>query len=167
MKNYLKSSLGLLAILVIALGNISFLVGSKIQFKEINYGPMKVQRVSSEQMKDSPSGRRGSLSNNVQFIATTDSIEAIIGQTFGCQYQVDIEGKDEVEATIIWRFPEGMKNNFNKPIEEIKYKTNIITNQPTFSAYTLEVPNEVVKGKWTYILKIGSNKLLERNFYLY
>lgn len=137
-----------------------------LMVKEINYGESYAEKVYRTTMKNSPSGTHNVSSEELKIIKRTDTIKAVLGAQFGVEYELLSKKNELTDIEITWIFPSGMTDQKGNPIPELKYSTTKITNAYTYSNYTLEGENEVVKGTWTFIISKKGKELYRKNFFL-
>lgn len=139
---------------------------NNITIKELNYGLCQTETTSQVEMENSLSGNH-KKEKGLKFIEQTDSIKASLKTQFAVKYILQSSRNKYVWLEITWKLPKGTKDHQGNLMEEVGYKRKQPTNRGSWSSYTLDLPNEVQKGMWVLILKVGNKKLLERNFYLY
>jgi len=139
---------------------------NEIKVKEINYGPSSVAKLYSDKMKRSPSGNHNITAEKLSILKRTDTAQAVVGAQFGIEYELISEKNEETDIEITWLFPDGMTDLKGKKMQKLTYTTSKLTNSYTYSNYTLEGENEVVKGEWVFIISKGGKELYRRNFFL-
>lgn len=139
-----------------------------LKIEELNYGISQSKKLGVEKLENSPTGYRNIADLKLKIIEKTDSIKANIGTSFGVEYKIiSPENKDQ-DILLTWEFPVGMLDSKGKPIKKLSYRISKPTNDYTYSNYTLENQNEVVKGKWSFIISsLNGKQLYKKDFYLY
>lgn len=137
-----------------------------LKVKEINYGPSFAQKLYADKMKKSPSGNHNITTEKLIINKTTDTVQAVVGAQFGIEYELISKKNEIVDIEITWLFPDGMSDLKGKKIKKLTYTTPKETNSYTYSNYTLEGENEVVKGEWVFIISKGGKELYRRKFIL-
>jgi hypothetical protein len=137
-----------------------------LKVKEINYGESNAQKLYESKMKKSPSGHHNIASDELNIIKRTDTIKAEVGAQFGVEYEVISPKNELVAVQITWLFPDGMKNQNGKNVKEMSYDVSKVTNTYTYSNYTLEGENEVVRGQWVFIISKDGKELYRKIFFL-
>src|ERR1700739_5131869 len=122
-----------------------FVQSQQTEIKELGYGEGLSPVISTEINEDSPSGHHIISSTKLNITKKTDKIEAKIGVSFGVEYIVVCKDNKDVSLTIVWTFPNGVKGINGKEIKILKYETLKTTNEYTYSTYTIEGKNELVK----------------------
>jgi Domain of unknown function (DUF3859) len=138
----------------------------RLEFVEIKYGVAQVVRGSREEMKNSPTGSHGWLSE-FGIIKITDSVPAELKANFGVQYMVKARDTVDIEVEIEWIFPKKMVNDEGKKFKSIKYKTQRPTNIESASSYSLDKPFEILKGDWIMNIYIEHKLVHTKKFVLY
>jgi hypothetical protein len=136
-----------------------------LSITEIGYGLSSAKILSEKELKNSPSGKHLTTDYILNIIEKTDSIKTIDKAQFGVEYIVNSSVKKNVEITIVWKYPKGMKNIYGKEISETIYPIEKLTNEYTYSNFTLE-KLECIKGIWIFEIYHKSNKLYSKKFYL-
>ncbi|MFN3403504.1 MAG: DUF3859 domain-containing protein [Cytophagaceae bacterium] len=159
---------GLITIIGSFLFSISVIAqtSNSLQVKELNYGKSTVQKLYETKMKKSPSGHHNITAEKLNIVKRTDTIEAKIGEQFGIEYELISKKNETIKIQITWLFPEGMKDQNGKEIRKLTYEIPKNTNEYTYSNYTLEDENEVVKGQWVFIISKGGKELYRKSFWL-
>ncbi|MEI7597528.1 MAG: DUF3859 domain-containing protein [Bacteroidota bacterium] len=143
------------------------LTGCKIMnIKELNYGQSNAAILYKEKLPNSPSNNHNTTDFKLNIIKRTDTIAAKIGNQFGVEYKIINDENFSDMFQITWIFPKGMCDINGKPLKKITYDTVKLTNEYSYSNYTLETDNELVKGKWTFVLSYKGRKLYEKSFIL-
>lgn len=134
--------------------------------KEINFGESIAKKLYEEKLRKSPSGHHNTTDWSLYITKRTDTIKAELGKQFGIEYQV-INNKNEItDIQITWVYPKGMKDQHGKPLDKTTYSITKETNSYTYSNYTLETENEVVKGEWIFIISKNGKELYRKRFFL-
>jgi hypothetical protein len=137
----------------------------ELKVKEINYGELKAETVYKTKMKKSPSGHHNAT-GEILSTDRTDTVIAKLGAQFGVEYELISPKKENTVIQITWLFPDGMKDQKGKSLKRLIYNAPKVTNSYTYSSYTLEGENEVVKGQWTFIISEDGKELYRRIFFL-
>jgi len=163
-----KHKLGMNRNLIIIIVTLSFISGysQKVKFKELGYGLISSEPISKQKLKNSPSKLHTTI-NHTGLIKKTDSIPVEIGAQFAVFYKLKFKKDTLIPVNIIWTYPEGMKDTKGNKIKETSYFTEKDTNFKTFSSYTIEGENELVKGNWIFQMFYLNKKLYQKEFYLY
>lgn len=140
---------------------------NKVKFIEKGYGITSSRIVRKIESKNSPSANRLITENAANFVEKTDSIPTQIGTQFAIAYKLKAKKMNAIPVTIVWTYPEGMTDAKGNPLKETKYAVLKYNKTSTFSNYTLEAENELVKGTWTFQIFFGDQLLYERPFYLF
>ncbi|WP_028980574.1 DUF3859 domain-containing protein [Sporocytophaga myxococcoides] len=164
MKQILILTIGILALInpqtIIAQGE------KVLKVREINYGESRTEKQYESKMKNSPSGHHNTTSYQLQITERTDTINAKLGAQFGIEYELISNQKENTIIQITWIFPDGMKDQKGKTLKELTYNAPKVTNSYTYSNYTLEGENEVVKGQWIFIISKDGKELYRKIFFL-
>lgn len=150
---------------------ITFLIfisgySQKVKFKELGYGLISSEPISKQILKNSPS-KLHTTTSHTGIIKKTDSIPIEIGAQFAVFYKLKFKKDTLIPLNIIWSYPEGMKDTKGNVIKETSYITDKDTNYKTFSSYTLEGENELVKGTRVFKMYYLGKELYQKEFYLY
>ena len=137
-----------------------------VSIKELNYGLCQTTATGQIKMENTLTGTHG-YEKDLTFLEHTDSIKAILKAQFSVEYILQSPKDKYVWLDITWKFPKGTRDRNGNILEALSYRRKELTNKKTWSTYTLDLPNEVVKGTWSLILSVGYKKLHQRNFYLY
>jgi len=138
-----------------------------IEFKEIGYGLTSSEVLVEQKLENSPSQKHLTTDFSANLKKQTDSIPAKIGTQFAIVYKLKAKNSGLIPVNIVWKYPKGMKDNNGKELTETSYVIQKETNIETYSNYTLEGDNELIKGTWTFQMFIGEKILYEKEFYLY
>jgi hypothetical protein len=139
----------------------------EINFNEIAYGLTSAVVLAKQELETSPSQSHLTMGFDANLTKQTDSIPAKIGTQFAIIYKLESNKDKLIPVTIVWKYPEGMKDNKGKELTETRYGIRKETNIEEYSNYTLEGENELAIGVWTFQMYYGNNLLYERDFYLY
>lgn len=139
---------------------------TNVKVKELNYGKSKVEKLYETKMKKSPSAHHNTTADKLYIIKKTDTIEAKLGEQIGIEYKLISDKTEIISIDITWIFPEGMKDQNGKVIKKLTYESLKVTNEYTYSNYTLEGENEIVKGKWFFIISKSGKELYRKSFLL-
>ena len=136
-----------------------------IDLEIIGYGITSSKTIATNNLKSSPSGVQNMLSDT-KFIEATDSIPATIDTQFGVFYKFNSNKDITLPVTILWQYPDGMKDLQGNILKETKYTIYKETNYEHFSNYTLG-QNELVKGDWIFNLIVNKQVIYHKIFHLY
>jgi hypothetical protein len=89
----------------------------------------------------------------------TDTIEAKIGNRFGVIYVLKDYSHSTQQIRIEWEFPEEVKG-----VKTLSYYVTSKIFSKTFSLYTFEDKEELVKGKWQLRMYHKNKLLLIKDF---
>jgi len=138
--------------------------GPTVSFKEISYGTYHTTGVSISS-KDSPSGRSTMITNH-SLIRKTDTVDAVLGETFGMEFSIIAKTKKGIKVRRVWEFPksmiDGRGNSFKESSSDMVYTPNV----STVTTYELEEDFEIIPGKWTIRFYYEDKLLHERTFHL-
>jgi len=154
--------------LIIIITILLFISGysQEVKLKELGYGLISSEPISKQILKNSPSKLHTTTSHS-KLIKKTDSIPVKLGTQFAVFYKLKFKKDTLIPINIIWSYPEGMKDTKGNVIKETSYITEKDTNYKTFSSYTLEGENELVKGIWAFKMYYLGKELYQKEFYLY
>lgn len=138
----------------------------KVKFEELGYGITKSKGIIKNELNNSPRGNHLTFGES-KIVKVTDSIPAELGNQFGIFYKLHSKKNKDLKVNIIWTYPNGMTDLNGKQISETSYFINKTTNIESFSNYTLEGENELVKGIWTFTMKLDNKTIYVKDFYLY
>ena len=139
---------------------------NKVKFLELSYGITKSEILSKKHLENSPSGNH-LVTHSTTIIEKTDSIPALLGNQFAIVYKLKHKKTRNVDVNIFWKYPAGMKDVNGRNITETSYVVKKCTNSETNSNYTFETENELVKGVWTFLMKVDGEIIYEKEFYLF
>lgn len=142
----------------------SFLIHKKdtITVRELSFGTYKTTG-ETETSEQSPSGRHTVLTNYTH-IKTTDTIDAVLGETFGVEYMVVSKKKKAISLERVWKLPGEIIDGKGRKFKEIRRNIEVITNENLINTYEFEEDFELALGKWTFSLSYENKLLYERSF---
>ena len=146
--------------------SISSKTNGELIFKELDYGPAKVEGGTIDSLNNSPTGTHAWL-QDFEIIKTTDSVKVFSKAHFGTVYIINAKDTTDLEVTIEWIYPEKITNEKGETFKSIKYTTKRPTNIPSASSYSLDESYELIKGKWQLNLFIENKKIYSKTFILY
>lgn len=137
----------------------------KVELEINGYGITSSETIAKDRLKTSASGTQRML-GETKFISQTDSIPAELETEFGVFYTFKSNKDITIPVTILWEYPNGMKDKEGNLLKEVKYTIFKETNFEHFSNYTLE-KNELIKGDWIFNLIVDGKIIYKKVFYLY
>ncbi len=132
----------------------------------LNYGERSAKLLYEEDDKNMPSGKKTTTDYNLGITKNTDTIEIYKGVQFGIEYEIQSPKQKLIELKTVWTYPEEMINQDGKSFDRTEYYINKLTNEYTYSNYTLENNYEMIEGKWNISIFYKSKELLNKNFIL-
>ena len=139
---------------------------STVKIKELSYGTSSSKILTTEHLKNSPSGNHIVSDYKLNIIKKSDDVEAKIGVQFGSEYIIYAKENKPIELTIKWTYPKGVTDKMGKELFETKYNIIKMTNEYSYSNFTIEDKNELVKGDWILEIFTDNSKLYKRVFHL-
>lgn len=130
----------------------------------LDYGIYTADKTTSE---ISDAGLTHNTVNNIQYIASTDTIPAQVGIKFGFRYILGGEpdgGRVRIKQVTIYPTA-GITNPKTGLLYTHSFTATYgIGPRPIFAGYDIDAPWEMVPGVWTIQLWVGEKKLAEQNF---
>lgn len=138
---------------------------TRVQSIEISDAGIYTPEVKSTQ-RDA-NGVLQSVVSNPRLVTPTTTIPAKVGVSFGFRYRiVGAPAGAHVAITKVTRYPApgARPPGSTKPLLSSSSTLIRQVSVPTFSAYSIEEPWEVLPGKWVFEFWFGNQKLCAQEF---
>jgi len=139
---------------------------SNVNIQILNYGESSAKLLYEKEDKNMPSGKKSTTDYKLGITKTTDTIEIYKGVQFGIEYEIQSPKQKIIELKTIWSCPKEIIDQNGKSFDKTEYYINKLTNEYTYSNYTLENDYEMIEGKWNISIFYKSKELLNKNFML-
>lgn len=135
--------------------------------EEINYGVLSSQQtiIDDDFDEKSPSGNTV-LQRKLKVVKKTDTIEGKLGLIFGVNFIMNNEENISIPVKRVWTLPTKIEMPNGDIIQSVERTDIINTNVPMWMYYTVEYPNEIVKGKWTIQYFYKNKEIYIKDFFM-
>jgi hypothetical protein len=139
---------------------------NEVEIKILNFGKSSAKLLYDEVDKNMPSGKKSTTDFKLNILETTDTIRIYKGAQFGIEYIIESPEQKLIKLKTVWTYPDKMVNKEGKTFYQTEYFINKLTNEYTYSNYTLENDYEMLEGKWNISLFYDTKELINKNFTL-